>query len=92
MPASIVPHIPTIHLNGTGATTLRLEYEKLFYAVQDAIDALSDATLNGRDFYPQGSDAYYEARDQRNEAFSCLYAVRDYAGRIVEGIDAQTPF
>lgn len=91
MPASIVPHIPTVHLNGTNAETLRSEYEKAYYAIQAAIDALSEATLNGRDFYPQGPDAYYEARDQRNEAFSCLYAVRDYAGRIVEGIDAQLP-
>jgi hypothetical protein len=91
MPAAIVPHIPTVHLNGTNGEALRSEYEKAYYAIQAAIDALSDATLNGRDFYPQGPDAFYEARDQRKEAFSCLFAARDYAGRIVEGIDAQLP-
>lgn len=88
----INPLVPTIHLNGTGAKTLREEYEKAYYAIQAAIDALSEATLNGRDFYPQGDNAFYEARDQRKEAFSCLFAARDYAGKIVEGINDQTAF
>lgn len=57
--------IPTIHLNGTGFTTLRDEYAAAYKAIDKAIDALADATLNGRDFYTQAPGAYHQARDER---------------------------
>jgi len=80
------PAIPTVHLNGTGATSLRDEYAAAYDAIDKAIRTLGDATCNARDFYPQSADAYYQARDERREALGHLLAVRDYTGRILEGI------
>jgi len=80
------PTIPTVHLNGTGGTSLRDEYAAAYDAIDKAIRALGDATCNARDFYLQSADAYYQARDERREALGHLLAVRDYTGRILEGI------
>lgn len=80
------PTIPTLHLNGTGKTTLRDEYAAAYDAIDQAIRALDSATCNARDFYPQSADAYYQARDERREALGHLLAVKDYTGRILEGI------
>jgi hypothetical protein len=71
--------LPTIHLNGTGAETLRAEYEALFEALQAAEARLLAATCNGRDFYPQGPDAYCVARCERAEMFAKLREIMDYA-------------
>jgi hypothetical protein len=40
----------------------------------------------GRDFYPQGPDAYYQARDERSEAFGHIEAARKYVGEVLMGI------
>jgi hypothetical protein len=71
--------LPVVHINGTGAETLRAEYEALFEALQAAEDRLLAATCNGRDFYPQGRDAYYAARFERSEMLAKLREVMDYA-------------
>ncbi len=71
--------IPTIHINGTGAETLRAEYQALSKALQAAEDRLLAATCNGRDFYPQGPDAYYVARQERDEMLAKLHEIMDYA-------------
>lgn len=80
------PIVPTVHLNGTGGTSLRDEYAAAYEAIDQAIRALGDATCNARDYYPQSTDAYYQARDERREALGHLLAVKDYTGRILEGI------
>jgi hypothetical protein len=71
--------LPTIHINGTGAETLRAEYKALSKALQAAEDRLLAATCNGRDFYPQGPDAYYAARQERDGMLAKLHEVMDYA-------------
>jgi len=78
--------IPTIHLNGTGFTTLRDEYAAAYDAIDKAIDALAAATLNGRDFYPQGPGAYYQARDERQAALDKLQKTKEYVGEVLTGI------
>jgi hypothetical protein len=55
--------IPILHLNGTGRTTLRDEYAAAYDALLKAREAFASTTCNGRDFYPQGPDAYYKARE-----------------------------
>ena len=70
--------IPTIHLNGTGKDTLTAEYYAAYKAIKESINTLLDATLNGRDFYPQGSDAFYKAREERQDALSKLHQVKTY--------------
>jgi len=84
--------IPTIHLNGTGATTLRDEYAAAYDALKKARKAFASTTCNGRDFYPQGDDAYYKARDERAEAFAALDQALRYVGDVLMGICDQAPF
>ena len=81
--------IPTIHLNGTGFTTLRDEYAAAYDAIDKAIDALVAATCNGRDFYVQGGSAYYQARDERQAALDKLRDAHQYVGEILVGICEQ---
>ena len=84
--------IPTVHLNGTSATDLRDGYAAAYDAIDKAIDALAKAELNGRDFYPQGPDAYYQARKERDAAFDQLRAAHAYVGEVLAGICDQVPF
>ena len=73
--------LPTIHLNGTGADSLKREYRAARHAIGAAVDALALATCNARDFYPQEPGAWQRARDERAEAFRLLQLVSDYAER-----------
>jgi hypothetical protein len=77
--------IPTLHLNGTGKTTLRDEYAAAYDAIGKAVDALVAATCNGRDF-PNGWDDFYKARDERQDALDNLRKARSYVGMVLEGI------
>lgn len=70
--------LPTIHLNGTGARNLFDEYRAAMKAVRAAGDALTSATCNARDFYPQGDAAWAQARDERADAFRKLTEVEQY--------------
>lgn len=71
--------LPTIHLNGTGAHSLKREYRAVREAVTKAIHALGAATCNPRDFYPQEHGSWERARAEREEAFRLLQRVSDYA-------------
>ena len=62
-------------MNGTGGKTLLAEYRAALDAVQDAQTALNQATMNGRDFYPQGPAAFESARDHRIEMQAKLHSV-----------------
>ena len=70
--------LPTIHLNGSGAENLCEEYTAALNALQYAREALVHATLNMRDFYPQGDGAYAMAREERTNAFLKLQEVEEY--------------
>lgn len=78
--------VPTIHLNGTSFTDLRDEYAAAYDAIDKAIDALAAATMNGRDYYPQGADAFYKARDERQAALDKLREAHQYVGEMLAGI------
>lgn len=75
------PILPTIHLNGTGADSLKQEYRAARRAIGAAVDALAAATCNARDFYPQAPGAWERARAERAEAFRLLALVGNYAER-----------
>jgi hypothetical protein len=78
--------IPTVHLNGTGFTTLRDGYAAAYDAIDKAMEALGNAELNGRDFYVQGSAAYSQARAERDTAFAKLREAHSYVGEMLVGI------
>ena len=71
--------LPTIHLNGTGARTLSNDYRMVCQAVNDTVTALEKAEFHQRDFYPQGSEAWQNAKAEREEAFRKLKEVKEYA-------------
>ena len=71
--------LPTIHLNGTGAETIRAEYGDLYDAARHAETKLLAATCNARDFYPQGPGAHHVAYLERAEMLAKLREVVDYA-------------
>lgn len=79
--------LPTIHLNGTGASTLSEEYEAAWQALKMARDVFTSSTLNARDFYPQGDHAYHDARFERSEAIAKLDDVIEYVESWVEHIN-----
>ena len=78
--------IPTVHLNGTSGSDLKREYLGAHEAIDNAIEALAGATLNARDFYPQGAGAYSQARSERNAAFRKLCEAHAYVEEMLEGI------
>lgn len=71
--------LPTIHLNGTGAKSLRDEYRAIRLAAQATADALALATCNARDFYPQDFGAFQQAQGERQSMFRFLGVVENYA-------------
>ena len=71
--------LPTIHLNGTGATGLRDEYRAVRIAAAATADALWNATCNARDFYPQEPGAFQQAQADRREMLRLLEVVQAYA-------------
>ena len=71
--------LPTIHMNGTGAKSLADEYHEVYLAVGLAGHALQGATCNARDFYPQGGEAWQQAREERAAMFRKLAEVQAYA-------------
>jgi len=52
---------PTIHLNGTSKADLLEGYLDVLAAGRDLREALCKAAPNGRDYYPQGTQAYTDA-------------------------------
>lgn len=52
---------PTIHLNGTSRESLTEAYVEAGSALRDALQALTAAEPNARDYYPQGHGAFEQA-------------------------------
>ena len=67
--------VPTVHLNGTGRDALSRQYRDAAEAIQAAIIAHADAAPHGRDYYPQGGDAYRQASREHGERDARLRAV-----------------
>ena len=67
---------PTIHLNGTGAESLLEGYRNAMEAVRDAMDKVDESAPNARDYYPQGPAAYTIARQEHDDRYMKLDAVR----------------
>lgn len=79
--------IPTIHLNGSGATNLADQYREAIEAVSEAINKLP--VPHGRDYYVQEAGAYEAARNQFNAQVLKLNEVRDQLRTIYRSIRRQ---
>lgn len=81
-----MPTIPTIHLNGTSKKTLLEWYEAAYAALGKAADALAEAAPNGRDYYPQGPDAYSKAAAEHEARMRQIGKMRADIEEIVNDI------
>lgn len=77
---------PTIHLNGTSRDTLIQQLKKAVNDLRIAIDSVSDAAPNGRDYYPQGDIAINQAIREHTKRMQKLIDVRKELEMIWESI------
>lgn len=58
--------LPSVHLNGTSREMLLDGYTDAYRKLIEFREAFNSIEHNARDYYVQGPDAYYKARDQRD--------------------------
>ncbi|MGH7178290.1 MAG: hypothetical protein ACREJC_12995, partial [Tepidisphaeraceae bacterium] len=75
----------------TGQANLLAELEAAYRAVKAAVDALRQVTVNGRDYYVQGPDAYRQARHEMDERVAMLESVRGDVLALHQAVDSQGP-
>jgi hypothetical protein len=75
--------LPTIHLNGTGAQTLKEGYDNAAEKLEDFADAFSEIEFHPRDYYVR-ADAYSKALQERQEMARKIKEVQDYLNKIRE--------
>lgn len=81
--------IPTIHLNGSDPHRLMKEIRDAYRAIDTAIDALTRASPNGRDYYPQGQEAIKTAIKEHDSRCNRLRDIRRELTYIFDGIYEQ---
>lgn len=69
--------IPTVHSNGTGKKNLLEEVEAAHTKLVEAMSALRQMTVHGRDYYVQGPHAYGQARTEMDARLAALQQVED---------------
>mgnify|MGYP001604637144 CR=1 FL=1 len=81
---------PIVHMNGTSRQALVEQLCTAYRAVQDALDALSLASPNGRDYYPEPG-RLQKAEAQHRARRTQLQAVADSLIAEAEAIQEQYP-
>lgn len=82
--------VPTVHLNGTGATSLKAQYEAAYRAVVAAREAIAGIETHGRDYYVQADpDAYQKARGQHLWRIQQLGHIEDELHALYQAIEQQ---
>ena len=83
--------IPTVHLNGTSKAALLSELHDAHTLIQAAQVALGNVTVHGRDYYPQGPEAYAEARAEMDARKAKLESVRQDIYSMYQTIAGEQP-
>jgi hypothetical protein len=78
--------LPTIHLNGTGKNALERDYRNARAKVMDALRAFEAIEFNGRDYYPQGPEAFTQAKLERDFLARKLKDINEYLEAHLEHI------
>lgn len=78
------PVLPTIHLNGTSAEALALQYDNARQAVNLAIRTLQDACPNQRDYYMRAPEVWRAAWTEHELRINKLVTVRDQLQALAE--------
>lgn len=79
--------LPTIHLNGTSLEYLDEEAVAAAGALRGALAALEGMTVNSRDYYPQGPDAYAEAAREHRERIERVRGVLAEVYALLDHLD-----
>lgn len=80
--------LPTVHLNGTSRDALVGQYNDAAEAVYQAIRAMEQLDVNGRDYYPQGPTALSSAVREHRARIDLLCQVRRDLLAIADACDA----
>jgi hypothetical protein len=75
---------PTIHLNGTSQRQLLEDQCNMVHALSTALDTMSEFGPNGRDYYPQGDQAFTRARKEHEERMAAVRKVKFEIEKIAE--------
>lgn len=81
--------IPTVHLNGTSQSELLNQQTDAAQAIFKAMNALNDASPNGRDYYPQGPDALKKAQKEHADRMQRLRSVYEELQQIAKSLADQ---
>lgn len=80
---------PLLHLNGSSAKTLLDGYRAAHTALYDALVAMRESAPNARDYYPQGDDAFNQARREHDARVATVNNVLAQYEMIIENVDEQ---
>lgn len=69
--------LPTIHDNGTSAVRLGDAYSAAYAALDAAVELMRETAPNGRDYYPQGPDAYEAATAEHRNRIGAIRKAMD---------------
>ena len=81
--------IPTVHLNGTSGQDLLEQQQAVLDALLAVREAMMAATPNARDYYPQGEDAFGEAREAFRKQYHIIGDLILDFDAVMMGIDEQ---
>jgi ABC-type transporter Mla subunit MlaD len=81
---------PTIHRNGTSANELLRQTFDASDALRTAIEALQQASPNGRDYYQQGGAAFTSAVREHTARVERLRDVLSDLERMAEHVSANS--
>ncbi len=80
--------IPTIHLNGTSRANLLEQQLDAAHALRAALEKLSEACPNGRDYYPQGPEAMSAAVREHESRMERVRSVLREVSDLADAIDS----
>lgn len=80
--------LPTIHMNGTSAEELRKGYLEAWRAINAAREEMGKIEFNARDYYPQGHEAWKQARAEHEARLRKLTDTADELMDILEVIQS----
>ena len=80
---------PTVHCNGTPKRDLTKANLAAQRALNLAMDALTAAGPNGRDYYPQGGGAWKTAQEEHGARMDALRGVLVELDALLTAIDEQ---
>ena len=82
-------HYPQINLNGTNGKDLRKEYLNAMLALEDAVNAMFQITVHGRDYHMKGQHVTSEAQHEHSARIRQIELVKQEITEILLNIEDQ---